>query len=103
MGFFIALSCRIVVAYRLRKPRLCRLLALGTSVGKNSYQLFCASSPIPFGPKVMEGQIRPTDKKKETHTEPLVQFGFLLCKGYKKDISRKMLTGFELYELLLIK
>ena len=29
-----ALYRRIVVAYRLRKSRLCRLLALGTSVGK---------------------------------------------------------------------
>jgi hypothetical protein len=53
MGFFIALPRRIVVAYRLRKARLCRLLALGTSVGKNSYKLFYASSPIPFVPKVM--------------------------------------------------
>ena len=67
MGFFIALSRRIGVAYRLRKSRLCRLLALGTSVGINSYQLFCASSPTPFSEG--RGIIQNLASRKEERTQ----------------------------------
>ena len=38
-------SIHIVVAYRLRKPWLCRLLVRWTSFGKNSYQLFLPCYP----------------------------------------------------------
>ena len=38
-------SIHIVVAQRLRKSRLCRLLVRWTSFGKNSYQLFLPRHP----------------------------------------------------------
>ena len=44
-------------------------------------------------------QVSPKQKRTDTR----LGVCSFLCKGYKKDIFEGVLTGFELYELLLIK
>ena len=72
-------SSRIVVARRSVHSLLQRL-ALWTSVAKNSYQLFCASSP--------------NEHRSSFHNPKVVKT--LLAPATKKDIFAVLLTGLEL-------
>ena len=75
-------SIHIVVAYRLRKSRLCRLLVRWTSFGKNSYQLFLPRHPTSTARRFItcrpwKGKTH-SEAKKEKHTTR-VCFSFLVA------------------------
>ena len=91
-GFFIALSRRIVVAYRLRKSSALPTSCFGDFRRQKQLSTVLCLVTHSLRPEGHRGQIHPADKKKETHTEPLVQFGLLLVaeKGFEPHDLRVM-------------
>ena len=94
VGFFIALPSRIV-EMRTKHSFVSFLLALwGIASQKHHTVVFLLAHPRP-PPSVVEDKAHPCEREKEkTHRKGV--FFLFLCKGYKKDIFGKVLTGFEL-------
>ena len=98
VGFFIALHRRIVVCRRLDASLTlgsAYSLRLAVSLRQKQHSVVFALLPTTSSVGRGRGQLT-TEPKRKTNPIGLV---FFLCKGYKKDIFGRVLTGFELYEI----